>query len=158
MANSTQGQIVEFGSHLVKRAEWIEPPAAISWFPQTLTWQLIGLALISAFVIFWAHRYHLYLKRSYLRQAWALFQHYHANHQHAAIADLMKRLANQHWPHDSVGLMDNQCFADFIANNSNGCLTADQVMSLMNVSYQPSPSLDAATQNAVHQWFKELAC
>ncbi|CAH1572667.1 conserved hypothetical protein [Vibrio jasicida] len=158
MGNSTQGQIVEFGSHLVKRAEWIDPPAAISWLPQTLAWQLIGLALFSASILFWGHRYHQYLKRSYLRQAWALFQHYHANNQLAAIADLIKRLANQHWPNESVGLMDSQHFADFIANNSHGRLTADQIMDLMSTSYQPSPTLDPATQKAIYQWFKELTC
>ncbi|MGR5501635.1 DUF4381 domain-containing protein [Vibrio sp. DNB22_10_4] len=158
MGNSTQGQIVEFGSHLVKRAEWISPPQAISWFPQTLMWQLIGLATITVVFGYIAHRYHQYLKRTYLREAWALFQQYDYEQNIAAIAHLMKQLAHQHWPKSNVGTMTNHEFAQFICQSSATTLHSVQVSQLMESSYRASPNLTAGDRQAIKQWFKEVTC
>ena len=158
MGNSAQGQIVEFGSHLVKRAEWISPPDAISWFPQTIMWQLIGLATITVVLGYIAHRYHQYLKRAYLREAWALFQQYDSEQNIAAMARLMKQLAHQHWPKSDVGTMTNQEFAQFIGQSNSRTLHSIQVTQLMESSYQAAPTLTVLDRRQIRQWFKEVTC
>lgn len=158
MANTNEGQIVEFGSHLVKRAEWISPPQAISWFPQTLAWQLMGFVIIATLLGYVAYRYHQYLKHTYLREAWALFQQYDNEHHIAAIARLMKQLAHQHWPESDVGTMTNQEFAQFVCQGSSIALNSTQVTQLMDSSYQASPTLPESDRQAIRQWFKEVTC
>lgn len=158
MGNFTQGQIVEFGSHLVKRAEWISPPQAISWYPQTITWLFIGLTSIVVVFGYIAHRYHQYLKRTYLREAWALFQKYEHEQNIAAIAQLMKQLAHQHWPKSDIGTMTNQEFAQFICQSSVTKLHSVQISQLMESSYRASPTLTDLERQAIRRWFKEVTC
>ncbi|MDN2482716.1 DUF4381 domain-containing protein [Vibrio agarivorans] len=158
MTTANQGQIVEFGSHLVKRAEWIAPPSAVSWFPQTFAWQMIALALIVSAMAYAVYRYHQYLKYTYLREAHAYYLSYSQQHQYAKLAQLMKQLASQHWPQASLGTLDSAAFAHFIASQEGAKLTPEQIIELFSVSYQSTTTLAPETQQAIHQWFEEITC
>lgn len=158
MTQVHQGQIVEFGAHLVSKAEWISEPAAISWLPQTLIWTLFGLMIVVGVISVVVRRQWQQLKRTYLRQAWLRFNEIEQRGSPADFAPLIKQLAHQHWPQANVGAMTNTDFARFIASIPNQCLSESQVLEVMDVSYAPQPTLNPQTQRSLHAWFKDVTC
>lgn len=158
MMKASQGQIVEFGSHLIHRAEWITPPDAVSWFPQTTLWKLVAFSCLLLIIGYVIYRIHQYLSRAYLRDAWTLYQNYASERKINRIATLLKRLAHQHWPEESIGTMNTAEFAEFIAQRTNNCLTYAQVIELVQTSYCLTPNVSSTTLDAVHRWFQEVTC
>ncbi|MDR9826147.1 DUF4381 domain-containing protein [Vibrio sp. FNV 38] len=158
MIETTEGQIVEFGSHLIPRAEWVDAPVAISWLPQTLAWKLIACALLLTLISYGLTLWYRHLKTTYLREAWQRFMVFDANNDIAEIAQLTKQLAHQHWPAHQVGTMDPTSFARFLSHSTPSTLKENHIIELMTSSYQASPTVSEPVRASIRHWFKEVTC
>ncbi|WP_394240685.1 DUF4381 domain-containing protein [Vibrio astriarenae] len=156
MTTPHQGQIVEFGSHLIQRAQWIDTPTAVSWLPQTLAWKILfGIALLSTLGYFIV-RYHRYLKTTYLREAWQQYLLLDAQQDGAAIAQLMKQTAHQHWPLANVAILKTDEFADFIITHSQRSLSKAILLQLIRSSYQRNSKYTDEMHILTLSWFSEI--
>ncbi len=159
MNTVSSGQIVEFGSHLINKASWIEPPQVVTWLPQTAAWKWLAAALLIALIAYGAAKYHAYLNRGYLRQAWQQFQALNKQQDIAGIAKLMRQLAHQHWPGEGLGLMSVTQFSQTLNHlNDSPKIAPEHLSELFAVCYQKEPVLSIEAHQAIGDWFKELTC
>lgn len=134
----------------------MDTPTAVFWLPQTLAWKILfSIALLSTLGYFIV-RYHRYLKNTYLREAWQRYLLLDTQQDGAAIAQLMKQTAHQHWPLANVATLTTDEFADFIITHSERSLSKAILLQLMSSSYQRTPDYTDEMHILTLSWFSEI--
>ena len=161
MSLSTQpaGELAEFGRHLINKAQWQNPPEAISWWPDTTMWTVM-LCLVILAIFTWIIRLGFcWLKRTYIRQARLYFIEYDITNNLMGIAALMRQFSQQHWPTEQLSTLDTAQFSKrIVALTPKSKITEAAVTALLVQSYQSQPHLSSEHRLAIHNWFKEMTC
>ncbi len=155
----SSGQLIEFGSHLINKAQWQAPPEAISWWPNTPIWTCLFFAALISLLAWTVRRAYRWLQRTYVRQTASYFNEYNAANDVTAIAQLMRQFSQQHWPqHALMGLNADQFSQRIVQLTPKSEITEATIYSLLTQSYQLQPTLSQADRLAITQWFAEITC
>jgi hypothetical protein len=156
-----------FGNYLLHGIEEVQLPQAISWWPQTLAWQLLGLlclGLLTAWVYhqakrLWRNRY----RRQALKQLSALENN--ASHWQQVVAQLphlLKATALKAYPRSDVAQLSGQSWLRFLEAHYSGPAFSDKTgQQLLVIAYQPPERwclTDAQAQrltNRARTWIRE---
>ncbi|ABV87061.1 hypothetical protein Spea_1738 [Shewanella pealeana ATCC 700345] len=151
--------MAEFGSHLIKKAQWQTPPEAISWWPNTPAWNVVFILLSLSLVIFVIRQGYHWLQRQYVREAKILFVKLDANNDLPAMASLLRQFCHQHWPNESLATFPVKAFSNRVVElTQSSDTTAEAMAALLVCNYQAKASLTDEYRLALTCWVKEHVC
>ncbi|GIU29468.1 DUF4381 domain-containing protein [Shewanella schlegeliana] len=155
----SSGQLAEFGSHLIKKAQWQAPPEAVSWWPNTPAWNVIFILLSLSLCIWVLSHGYRWLQHQYVREAKSLFAELEANNDLAGMARLMRQFCHQHWPSENLATLSVAAFSTRVVELSKSSQgTAKAIAALLVCSYQANACLTDEHRLAIQCWFKEHVC
>lgn len=174
MTKSAQssGQVVEFGSHLIKRAQWQTAPDAISWWPETPLWTAIFITIVACIIGWTILSGYRFLQKAYVRQTRRCFIEFDSSNDLVGMADLLRRFSQQHWPLQSLSALDPKAFSKCVveltatakAPRRSRVAPMDLVLlesamcALLSNSYQQNPELEPIQRQLIKKWFEEVTC
>ena len=152
-----------FGNYILHGFEEVHLPQAISWWPQTLAWQLLGLLglLLLSYWIYrqakkrWRNRY----RRQALKQL-SVLEHSAGQWQQVVcqLPFLLKATALQAYPRSDVAQLSGQPWLRFLDSQYGGRSFSGEVgQQLLVVAYQPQ-DLWCLTQAQAQQLLSMARC
>lgn len=146
-----------FGNYLIHGIDEIILPAAISWWPNTIGWQLVAF-LLAAFSI-----RHVYLKTKiwwsnrYRREVVAKLNEFkkYSNSELVSVVEqlpfYLKTTALQAYPRDQVAQLSGHDWVDFLNDKYGSILFTEHLSEqLITVSYRPKSQWQLSDQECLN--------
>lgn len=146
-----------FGNYLIHGIDEIILPSAISWWPNTIGWQLLAF-LMMIFSVRYIHRKtQTWWSNRYRREVIAKLNALKKDSSNAIITGVeqlpfyLKATALQAYPRDQVAQLSGHDWIDFLNNTYGSVLfTEDLSEQLIAISYRPKSQWSLTEQECIH--------
>lgn len=140
---------------LMERMHGVVYPDAISMFPATIGWKLVGLWVLACLLLITIHQVRRYRANRYRREAIRLVSQVKPTEESAAqhIASLVKRTAIAAFPRSQVASLTGSQWQAFLLESSSEKLESREALLLSSAAYNPGVDTVQVQQAAI-RWIR----